>query len=88
MKETPTNQHQQILWYLINWKTFSLKELINDSLFYKAQTRLGEIESREGITIAERTQVKFINKFGNRAYYNTYTCIDEKKCIELFKLYA
>lgn len=87
MKETPTNQHQQLLWYLINWKMFSLKEVINDSMFFKAQTRLSEIEQEHGI-IAERSRRKFKNRFGRMSSYNMYTCIDEEKCIKLFKLYA
>lgn len=86
--EAPKNQHQQVLHYLINWKEFSMKEVINDSLFYKFQTRLSEIESDVSCFIAERTRKSFVNKFGSKGSYNVYTaCIPEEKLIELFNKY-
>jgi hypothetical protein len=86
--EAPKNQHQQVLHYLIHWKEFSMKDVINDSLFYKFQTRLGEIENDISCFIAERTRKSFTNKFGNNGSHNTYTaCIPEEKLIELYNKY-
>ena len=43
--KAPKNQHQLALYYLYNRNDFSLKDLINDSMFFKFQTRLSEIET-------------------------------------------
>lgn len=80
------NQHQQALWYLINWKSFSLMDLINDSMFFKFQTRLSEIEQENGI-VAERSRVKFTNRFGRKSSYYVYDCLDVEKCKELINKY-
>ena len=87
--ETPKNQHQQVLWYLYNWdKPFSLKDVISDSMFYKFQTRLSDIENRYCCFIAERKQVEFTNRFGRKSNYNTYSaCIPKEKLIKLFEKY-
>ena len=84
---TPTNQKQQALWYLINWQSFSLLEVINDSMFYKFQTRLSEIESEHG-AITEKAKRKFENRFGRKSNYLTYTCTNIEKAKELFKIYG
>ena len=74
MKE-PKNQHQLVLWYLLNFKDpFSLKEVINDSMFFKFQTRLGEIETKHGeitikkqrIFIMEEKAKKLVDSFKNK----------------------
>lgn len=84
----PKNQHQQALWYLINWGEFSLKDVINDSMFYKFGTRISEIEIDCCCFIATRTRVKFTNKFGNKSSYVNYSaCIPKEKLIELFEKY-
>ena len=44
----PKNQHQLPLYYLYNWDSFSLKDVINDSMFFKFQTRLSELEKKHG----------------------------------------
>jgi hypothetical protein len=82
----PKNQHQQVLYYLFHWSDFSLKDVINDSFFVKFQTRLSEIESEHG-TLATRTRVKFINKFGRKSDYNNYDCLDKDRVLELFNNY-
>lgn len=84
----PKNQHQMVIWYLYYWKSFSLAEIINDSMFYKFQTRLSEIESEHNLTIAERTKKKFTNKFNHKSTYNIYEkCVSDEKLIELFYKY-
>ena len=86
--KTPKNQHQLAIWYLLNWKEFSLKEVINDSMFFKIQTRISEIELEHMITIAERTRKSFTNRFGNKSTYNIYNkCVSDEKLIELFDKY-
>lgn len=83
----PKNQHQQVLWYLYNWNEFSLKDVINDSMFYKFQSRLGEIETKEMCNIANRKTVKFINRFGNDASYTVYSAIDKGQINYIFEKY-
>lgn len=84
----PKNQHQQVLFYLYNWDEFSLKDVINDSMFYKFQTRLSDIENRYCCFIANREKVDFTNRFGRKSNYNVYSaCIPKEKLIELFNKY-
>lgn len=84
---TPTNQQQLVLWYLIDWynQPFSMKDVINDSMFYKFPARLSELEKRFGL-LAERENVKFKNRFGNSSVFCLYKTIDRERCIEIYKL--
>ena len=84
---TPTNQKQQTLWYLLNWDSFSLADVIKDSMFHKFQTRLSEIENEHG-AITKKTKQLFTNRFGRKSDYLIYSCTDKKKANELFKTYA
>lgn len=79
----PKTQKQQALWYLINWKSFSLKDIINDSMFYKFQTRLSELESEFG-SLAEKSKKEFINRFGRKSKYVIYSCSDQEKAKEVY----
>lgn len=82
--KTPKNQHEQVLWYLINYNFwFSLKTVIVDSMFYKFQTRLSELEQRYGV-LAERKQTKFENRFGRKANYTSYRAIDIDKLKNIY----
>jgi hypothetical protein len=82
----PKNQHQQVLWYLYNWDEFSLKDVINDSMFYKFQTRLSDIENEHLISISTRKKEKFTNRFGRKSKYNIYKrCVSKEKILELFE---
>lgn len=86
--ETPKNQHQLVLWYLYNWEKFSLKDVINDSMFVKFQTRLSDIENTVCCFIAEREPVEFTNRFGRKSKYNVYKrCVPKEKLVELFNRY-
>ena len=80
---TPKDQHQDALYYLIKWEWFSLKDLINDSMFFKFQSRLSTLEKKYG-QLARRKRVKFINKFGRKSSYYLYKAIDKNKCLEIF----
>ena len=81
------NQWQQAIWYILNWKSFSLKEIINDSMFYKFQTRLSEIESEHG-EITEKSRKQFINRFGKTSNYMVYEkSVSDEKLKQIFKLY-
>ena len=82
----PKNQYQLILWYLYNLKSFSLKDLINDCMFFKAQTKLSELESKHGY-LANRKRVKFTNRFGHDSSYNIYSCIDKEKVLKIYNEY-
>ena len=65
----------------------TLKRVINDSMFFKFQTRLGEIEAKHG-TIAFRDKVKFINRFGHKSNYNLYSAAaTQEKLLEIYKTY-
>ena len=79
----PENQKELVLWYLINRISFSLKDVINDSMFFKFQTRLSELESIHG-KLANRKTYKFTNRFGHSSDYNLYSAIDKSKVIELY----
>ena len=83
---TPTNQKQQTLWYLLNWDSFSLADVIKDSMFHKFQTRLSEIENEHG-AITKKTKQFFLNRFGRKSDYLIYSCTDKEKANELFKTY-
>ena len=80
------NQHQQVLWYLINWNEFSLKDVINDSMFYKYQSRLSTIEAEHG-ALTEKTKKKFTNRFGRKSQYTIYKCINKELAKELINKY-
>jgi hypothetical protein len=80
------NQWQQALYYLINLDSFSLADVIHDSMFYKFQTRLGEIEQEHGI-ICTRERKEFTNRFGRKSNHTVYSCIDKEKVLELFNKY-
>ena len=80
----PKNQRQLCLWYLYNWNNFSLKDVINDSMFFKFQTRLSEIECDLGIELAKRTRVEFTSRFGKKSTYNIYSALDSDKILSLY----
>lgn len=82
----PKNQQQLVLWYLIDWhnQPFSMKDVINDSMFYKFPSRLSELEKKFGF-LAERENVKFKNRFGNRSVFCLYKTIDRERCIDIYK---
>lgn len=83
----PKNQHQMALYYLIiSKRPFSLKDVINDSMFYKFQTRLSEIELEYG-TIANRKNQSFKNKFGRKGNYTLYSCNNIERAKELYLKY-
>jgi len=81
------NQHQQTIYYLFTLENFSLKDVINDSMFFKFQTRLSEIENDLGYAIATRTRKSFINKFGRKSTYNLYNAIDKAFLLDLIQSY-
>ena len=79
------NQHQQVLWYLINWdRWFSLKDVIIDSMFYKFQTRLSDLELKYG-SLTERKDEKFRNRFGRKSSHTLYRAKDIEQLKELNK---
>ena len=83
----PKNQHQLVIWYLYHWASFSMKELVIDSYFYKFPARLSEIEQEHG-QIAERSKRKFVNRFGRKSTYFEYnSSISKEKLLELFAEY-
>ena len=80
------NQWQQALYYLINWDSFSLADVIKDSLFYKFGTRIGEIEQVHGI-ICTRERKEFTNRFGRKSNHTVYSCIDKQKALDIYSKY-
>lgn len=85
----PTNQHQAVIYYLHKLGfAFSLKDVINDSMFFKFQSRLGEIEFKHG-TLATRQRILFTNRFGSKSSYNVYyRSVSKQRLQELFNIYA
>jgi len=81
--KNPKNQHQQVAWYLLMWSKFSLSDVISDSMFYKFQTRLSEIEKRHG-SISKREKKEFKNRFGRKSNYTIYSAINKEKLILLY----
>lgn len=79
----PKNQHELVLYYLYNRSRFSLMELINDSMFFKFQTRLSELEREHG-RLAKREKVKFVNRFGHKSTYYVYSAIDKQKILSIY----
>ena len=86
--KAPKNQYQLVLYYLYNKDNFSLRDLINDSMFFKFQTRLSEIEKKINKSIATRERVRFTNRFGVKSSYNIYNAIDKNKIKELYEDYC
>ena len=86
--KNPNNQNQQVIWYLYNYKKLTMKFIITDSLFWKFNTRLSEIENKLGFSITHKKRVEFINKFGRNSTYLEYSkSVPRKKLLELFKIY-
>jgi len=83
--KNPKKQKQQVIWYLYNWDELTLKDVINDSLFHKFQTRLSEIELKFGI-ITKKTRHTFTNKFGNSGSFYSYKAIDKNKLELLYEV--
>lgn len=83
-KIKPKNQKEQVLYYLYYWDSFNLKDVINNSMFFKFQTRLSELESEHG-QLATREKAAFINKFGHAGCYYTYKAIDKNKILEIYE---
>ena len=84
--KTPKNQHQEVIYYLLKWRNgFSLKDVINDSMFIKFNSRLSDIELEFGrITEHPRKRVKFTNQFGRKSDYCIYKLNDEERAIEIY----
>lgn len=78
---TPKNEYAMTIWLLIKYKEtgFSMKEACQ-ILFYKVQSRLGEIEKsfdsdgkpRSGKLKIRRLRMNKKNRFGNSMSYMTY----------------
>lgn len=85
----PKNQKQLVLYYLAIWEQVTMKNVILDSMFYKFNTRLSEIENELMTNITTKKVVTFTNKLGNPAHYTVYKrCISLKRIAELFKKFA
>lgn len=83
----PKNQHQLAIWYLITFDNLTLKFIINDSMFFKFQTRLSEIEAKEMRNLATRERVRFKNRFGHSSSYVKYSAIDKDYLKSIFDKY-
>jgi len=83
-----TNSYQEAIYYLMTMTNFSLADVISDSMFFKWQTRLSDIESDHGV-IASRTKRQFTNQFGRISTYNIYNAsVTQKRLTEIFNSYA
>ena len=55
-------------------------------MFFKFQTRLGEIEKKHG-SISTKEREDFVNRFDRKSNFLTYKAENESKIIELYELY-
>jgi hypothetical protein len=84
----PKNQKQLVIYYLYNYESITMKFVIDDSLFYKFNTRLSEMEKKLGYEITHKDPVKFISRFGHKSRFKKYSNrVSDKKLIELFDSY-
>ncbi len=82
-----TNTYQEAIYDLMTMSNFSLADVIHESMFYKFQSRLSDVESDHGI-IAKRTKRQFTNQFGRKSDYNVYNaCVSQKILTEIFNSY-
>tara|TARA_R110000868_G_scaffold225962_1_gene478315 strand:+ start:144 stop:443 length:300 start_codon:yes stop_codon:yes gene_type:complete len=81
--QNPKTRRQEVFYQLLSRKSFSMKDVINDSMFYKFGARLIEVESDYG-QLAKRTPIKLINKYGNHCTYVEYSVIDKEKCLKFY----
>lgn len=80
----PKNQKQLAIFYLLENSKVNMKFVINDSLFFKFNTRLSEIENTHGV-ITTKERVKFKNRFNRDSSYLDYSlAISKEKAVKLF----
>lgn len=82
-KIIPKNQHELVLFYLYSRNFFTLKDLIEDSMFFKFQTRLSDLEKIHG-KLANRVRFSFVNRFGHHGSYFVYSAIDKSKILSIY----
>ena len=82
MKE-PNNQKELALWYLLNYQEVTMKQVINDSLFFKFNTRLSELENEYGV-FTNKVRKTFLNRFKRGCSYLVYSIKDREKGLELY----
>lgn len=82
MNFEPKTHQEVVLWYLLNWDKFTLKDIINDCMLYKFQTRLSELEKKYG-QIANRKTIKTKNRFGHSMKLFEYSAIDRNQIIKI-----
>lgn len=84
----PKNQKQQVIYYLYYNESVTMKHVINDSMFFKFNTRLSELENKLGHSITNKDRVKFTNRFGKKSSFINYSrCVTDKKLKEIFESY-
>lgn len=81
--KAPKNQHQQVLWYLLTFDQVWMSFVINDSMFYKFQTRLSDLELEHG-TLTKKDKKQFTNKFGRKSSYTVYSLADRNKALDIY----
>lgn len=79
----PKNQHELVLYYLYTYRKFDMRDLILDTMFYKFQTRLSELEKKHG-DLANRKVQTFTNRFGHKGYHTSYSAIDKERIYEIY----
>lgn len=84
---TPTNQHELVLYTLIfPPKELSMGYWMNHYKSHKFSTRLGEVEKELGISLVERKQTQFTNRFGHNSHYVVYVpVLKQSEYVELYK---
>lgn len=73
---TPNTQKEVVLWYLYNWKSFSMLDVMRDSKLYKFPARLSDLEKEYG-QLAHREKKHFTNRFNHSGVYFQYSAIDK-----------
>jgi len=84
MEFQPKTQKEQVLWYLLNYKEVDQKMVINDSFFWKFNTRLSELENEFG-TFTNKRFMHFTNRFGHAGKYYVYSLANEDLVKKIIK---
>lgn len=76
INSTPKNDYAKAMFILIKAKTFSMADILlqYDSCFYKAQTRIGDIERNHPKLKIGRKTIEYTSKLtGAKKHYTQYT---------------
>ena len=85
--EKPENQHELVLYTLIYPpKEISIGYWMEVYKTHKWSTRLGDVERILNMTLVDRKNVEFVNRFNHKSSYTVYTPkLTKQEYVELYK---